>query len=115
MYKCALRLPLLWACDLEFDGLIPTQLMRGIFNFNPPLKTKEMPRWSLDLILSYLESENFEPLEEINDYLLTQKTLFLILLASGRRNGDITNLSRVFKEVESSEIELYIVGAWIST
>ena len=89
--------------------------MRGIFNFNPPLKTKEMPRWSLDLILSYLKSENFEPLEEINDYLLTQKTLFLILLASGRRNGDITNLSRVFKEVENSEIELYIVGAWIST
>ena len=79
------------------------------------MKTKEMPRWFLDLILSYLKSENFEPLEKINDYLLTQKTLFLILLASGRRNGDITNLSRVFKEVENSEIVLYIVGAWIST
>ena len=89
--------------------------MRGIFNFNPPLKTKEMPKWSLDLILSYLRSEKFEPLEEINDYLLTQKALFLILHASGRRNGEITNLSRVFKEVENSEIELYIVGAWIST
>ena len=59
VYKCALRLPLLWACDLEFEGLIPTQLMRGIFNFNPPLKTKEMPRWSLDLVLKYLRSDIF--------------------------------------------------------
>ena len=45
-------------------------------------------------------------MEEINDNLLTQKTLFLVLLASGRRNGEITNLSRVFKEVENSQLEL---------
>ena len=106
VYKCALRLPLLWAIDLDFEGLIPTTLMKGIFNFNPPLKAKEMPKWSLDLVLNYLTGDMFEPLEDINDSLLTQKTLFLVLLASGRRNGEITNLSRVFKEVENSQLEL---------
>ena len=65
--------------------------------------------------MEFLKSDKFEPLDAVSDHLLTQKALFLILLASGRRNGEITNLSRVFKEVKSSEIELYIVGAWIST
>ena len=89
---------------MNFEGQIPTYLMRGIFNFNPPLKTKEMPKWSLNQVLAYLKSDRFEPLEEISDHLLTQKALFLIFLASGRRSGEITNLSRVFKNVGNTEL-----------
>ena len=80
--------------------------MRGIFNFNPPLKTKEMPKWSLNQVLAYLKSDKFEPLDAVSDHLLTQKALFLILLASGRRNGKITNLSRVFNHVGNLSLEL---------
>ena len=37
VYKCALRHPLLWACDLDIEGIdITAHFMRGVFNFNPP-------------------------------------------------------------------------------
>ena len=94
VYKCALKLPLLWACDLDIETVITEYFMKGVFNFRPPQKTREMPRWSLNLLLSFLKSDYFEPLETANPIRLTQKALFLILLASGRRKGEVANLSR---------------------
>ena len=95
-YKCALYCPLLWMCDLDLeDLLITTKFMRGAFNFNPPQKAKVMPKWSLNILLWYLRSSVFEPLERAPLYRLLQKTLTLLLLSSGRRKSDIANLSRV--------------------
>ena len=68
--------------------------MRGVFNYRRPQKTKEMPRWSLNLLLEYLKGNLFEPLETASDTRLTQKAMFLILLASGRRKSEIANISR---------------------
>ena len=95
--------------NLDIEGLITNYLMRGIFIYRPPQKTKEMPRWSLDLVFDYLKSDSFEPLESANLTLLTQKALFLILLAS----GEIANLSRDFIRHDDSSLELVWVPSFL--
>ena len=65
------------------------------FAVRPPLKAKALPTWSFDGVLQYLKSDVFEPLEEVNESYLIAKTLFLILISSGRRISEITNLSTV--------------------
>ena len=106
VYKCALRLPLLWACDLDIEGVLMQNYMRGVFNYRRPQKTKEMPRWSLNRLLEFLKGNLFEPLETISDSRLTQKALFLILLASGRRKSEIFNISRNSRVLSDSSLEL---------
>ena len=101
-YKCALRHPLLFACDLEINNPISELFMRGAFRFNPPVKAKEMHSWSLNSVLRFLRTPAFEPLEDISFKRLTQKTLFLILLASGRRISEVTHLSRKCRRIPSS-------------
>ena len=73
-------------------------LMRGIFNSKPPKRAKEMPVWSLTVLLEFLVSKEFEPLELVSSIRLTQKVLCLILLASGRRISEVTNISRLSAE-----------------
>ena len=92
-YKCAIALPLKYALGL--DTMCPTieLFMRGTFSVRPPLKAKALPTWSFDGVLQYLKSEVFEPLEEVNNSHLIAKTLFLILISSGRRISEIANLS----------------------
>ena len=106
VYKCALRLPLLWACDLDIEGVLMQNYMRGVFNYRRPQKTKEMPRWSLNRLLEFLKGNLFEPLETASDTRLTQKALFLILLASGRRKSEIVNISRNSRVLSDSSLEL---------
>ena len=67
--------------------------MRGVFKSNPPKKAKEMPLWSLNGLLTFLDTPQFEPLEKVDYKFLLQKTLTLLLLSSGRRIGEITALS----------------------
>ena len=55
-----------------------------------------MPRWSLNQVLSFLDSPVFEPLETAEPIRLLQKTLFLLFLATGRRIGEVSSLSRQF-------------------
>ena len=72
-----------------------------------------MPRWSLNLLLKFLKGNCFEPLELANLTRLTQKALFLILLASGRRKGEFANLSREFFRLDDSSLELVWVPGFL--
>ena len=67
--------------------------MRGAYNTTPPLKSKRDELWSLNGLLTFLDTPRFEPLETVHYSFLVQKTLCLLLLSSGRRIGEITNLS----------------------
>ena len=93
-YRRALRLPLLWGCGLDVNCFTSDQFLRGLFNFNPPLKSRPMPAWNINVLLDFLQSSQFEPLDSVPFLLLAQKTLCLLLLASGRRIGEIANISR---------------------
>ena len=93
-YKCALRHPLLWACGVQMEGVLLDYFMKGVFNFRPPQRAKVMPAWSLNHLLNFLKGSEFEPLERASPLRLTQKVWCLLLLASGRRKGEVANLSR---------------------
>ena len=63
-------------------------------------KTKtRIPAWDLRLVLEFLTSRSFEPLESCSLRNLTQKTVFLVMLASGRRASEIHALSGILSDV----------------
>ena len=93
-YKCALSLPLKLCFNLDLDGVRTTSFMRGAWNRNPP-KPRPMPSWDLSDLLCFLRSDRFEDLRTVPFFLLTQKVLALLLIASGRRISEIANLSLV--------------------
>ncbi|CAL4088050.1 unnamed protein product, partial [Meganyctiphanes norvegica] len=112
-YRSALRHPLLFACDLDVRCISSDLFLRGVFNFRPPSRAKPMPRWSLNALLNFLLEPHFEPLESASLFRLTQKTLCLLLLASGRRIGDISALSRSARVGPSGSLFLDWVPGYI--
>ena len=54
-----------------------------------PKKTQFIPQWDFNLVLNYLMDSPFEPIKRCRPEDLTLKTLFLLLLASGRRISEI--------------------------
>ena len=93
-YRSALRHPIFLACGVDINGFSSNFFLRGLFNFEPPQRARAMPRWSLEDLLIYLRSSTFEPLRSAPFSRVLQKALCLILLASGRRIGDVASLSR---------------------
>ena len=57
------------------------------------LRPVRVPRWDLSIVLDYLNSDRFEPLEDKSEHRLLQKATFLTLLASGRRPSDLAGLA----------------------
>ena len=93
-YRCALRLPILWASGVDINCLTSDQFLRGLFNFTPPIRCRPMPIWNMNVLLEFLQSDSFEPLASAPFIRLAQKTLCLLLLATGRRIGEMGGLSR---------------------
>jgi len=54
-----------------------------------PRTVSTVPPWDLKLVLLTLQEDPFEPLQDIPMKLLTWKTVFLTLLASGGRRGEV--------------------------
>ena len=92
-YKCALEVPLRAKFGIEFDKFDFHLFMRGVFNHRPPQKSKPMPKWSLNSLLLYLNSDIFEPLLTRSLEIVAKKLLCLLLLASGRRISEVGGLS----------------------
>ena len=59
-----------------------------------PIVDKSCVSWYLDVVLKYLCSSKFEPLESCPLLELTQKTLFLVTIALAKRVSEIQALSR---------------------
>ena len=65
-------------------------------------------------LLTALMEPPFEPLESVSFFRLTQKTLCLLLLASGRRIGDICSLSRSSRSTRSgTALVLYWIRGYL--
>ncbi|CAL4062424.1 unnamed protein product, partial [Meganyctiphanes norvegica] len=107
-YRSALRHPILFTCGVDIRSEASDLFMRGLFNFHPPVRSRPMPLWSLASLLDFLCGPPFEPLESASFRALVRKTLCLLLLATGRRIGEIAHLSRLYKPSASS-ISLHLV------
>ena len=80
--------------DVDVDNPLTTSFMKGLYREKPPCRGAPLPAWDLTDLLKYLQTPFFEPLAGVSWDRLIQKTLALILLASGRRLNEIANLSR---------------------
>ena len=69
-------------------------VIRALQIQDPP-GSKEIVYWNLDVVLRFLCSSKFEPLEQASLVDLTKKTLFLITLALAKRVSEIQALSRL--------------------
>lgn len=107
-YKCALAHPLFVNFGIEFKDVRLDMYMKGVFNSNPPCASAPMPCWSLNDLLSFLASEHFEPLCSKALYTVAQKTLCLLLLATGRRIGEIAHLSKKHTHQENGEVVTFL-------
>ena len=96
-YKCALFLPLKIALGLDLAGERVEKMMNGFYNLAPPEK-RPMPAWDLSSFLFYLQSDRFEPIDSIQFRDLALKLLALLALATGRRIGELAELSRLTYE-----------------
>lgn len=65
-----------------------SQLLKN-FQLNRPKPLVSVPKWDLTLVLRVLSRQPYEPLSDIDFKRLAMKTVFLLLLASARRRGDI--------------------------
>ena len=70
------------------DSFQITALLKG-FEADRPRPRHELPKWDLSLVLRALTLPPYEPLAEASPLHLTLKAVFLLLLASARRVGDI--------------------------
>ena len=105
-YRCGLKDPLFHSLGLDIDVQESRDFMMGLFNLITPNKSAPMPLWSLPALLSFLKSSVFEPLDSCPWDRLVQKTLALILLASGRRIGEITHISSKFS-ISGNSVTLF--------
>nr|KAG5708402.1 hypothetical protein BaRGS_026129 [Batillaria attramentaria] len=63
------------------------------FDIERPRVSSLLPKWSLPLVLKFLDSSEFEPLEEVSLDCLLEKTIFLVTLATCARISEIHALS----------------------
>ena len=64
------------------------------FIIERPVKKRGSVAWNIDVVLRYLCSKKFEPLEEIPLKELTKKTLFLVAMALAKRVSELQALSK---------------------
>ena len=75
------------------------------FRIERPAIPNRAPPWDLSLVLAYLKSSDFEPLEAASLRSLTIKTIFLISLATAKRVGELQSLA---KDVSFSGQDAYL-------
>ena len=71
-------------------------------------RTVRPPAWDLAKVLTFLRSSSFEPLREVPLRALTQKTLFLLALATAKRVGELQALSSVVSFVGNDACLSYV-------
>ena len=66
-----------------------------------------MPVWSLDLLLAYLCSGRFEPLEQADFTSVVFKAIALLVIATGRRISCISHLTRISTQGSRNNLLLF--------
>ena len=78
------------------------------FKVETPPRPLRPPAWDLSMVLRYLVSSSFEPLNQSSLRSLTKKTLFLLALATAERVGELQALSAVVSFVRSDACVSYV-------
>ena len=68
------------------------------FSIERPVRVSRAQPWDLGMVLSFLRSSVFEPLDSVSLQEPTRNTLFLVALATAKRVGELQALSNVVTE-----------------
>ena len=90
-YKCAISDPINVYYNIDTNNSRNIiSLMKGLWELHPPQRGI-MPKWDLSVVLEYLRSPTFEPLDHAKWDELIAKCAFLFQLGSGGRLCEIVN------------------------
>ena len=92
--------------SLSSDPVI-RDLLRS-FRLSSAERVMRPPAWDLSRVLAYLVSPAFEPLSQASFRALTLKTLFLLVLATAKRVGELQALSSIVTFVGADACLSYI-------
>ena len=94
-YRTAIAGALKHTSDHDFGADQSLSALLRSFNRDRPRDPSRIPEWDLSFVLFSLSREPFEPLrdKDMDLQLLTWKTCFLLLLASGARRGEVHALT----------------------
>jgi hypothetical protein len=81
------------------DNPLIKSVLDGIKN-EFPFRQVQPPLWDVFLVLKYLRGKIFEPVETCSVKQLSQKTLFLVMLACSRTLSGVHALSGLDKDIE---------------
>ena len=99
-YRTAIAGALKIVTDTDLgQNVLLSNLIQSFFRERPPSR-ETFPDWDLSFVLFSLAGDTFEPMETIDFSLLTLKTVFLTLLASGARRGEIHALAYDSKGID---------------
>lgn len=73
-------------------------VIRGI-DAASPSSPRRAPQWDLSVVLDFLRASPCEPLRSLDRKMLTLKTVFLVMLASGRRSSEVNGLSGLDSDI----------------
>ena len=94
-YRSAISRTIALSGGTDFGKNESISLLLRNFSLTRPKQKVLVPQWNLGLVLSYLSSASFEPVDKIDLKLLSYKCCFLLALASGRRRSELHALSIV--------------------
>lgn len=101
-YRSAISSTLKHLSSVDFSSHpVLSDVIRSM-ELEKPVITRVVPQWDLSLVLDSLKKSPFEPMSSCSLKCLTQKTVFLIALASGRRRSEIHALSATSGSVKFS-------------
>ena len=89
------------------DDHILRDLIRS-FAIERPHHPPMPPSWDLDVVLRHLMSSAYEPLEAISLRTLSKKALFLVVLATAKRVGELQALSKFVSSVADDVVVSYL-------
>ena len=91
-----------------------SMLMRAFAKSARPSELRP-PAWDVTLVLQSLTQAPYEPLSEVDECFVAQKTLFLLALASSKRIGELHGLSyRVSHSRGYSEMSFVFVPEFVA-
>lgn len=92
-YRSAISSTLKHLSSVDFSSHpVLSDIIRSM-ELEKPVSNRIVPLWDLALVLESFKKTPFEPMASCSLKCLTQKTVFLIALASGRRRSEIHALS----------------------
>ena len=111
--QCILHqgLPLYAVCRFHLPTLSSHPVIQDLLRFFPLSSAERQlrpPAWDLSMVLRFLNSSAFEPLSEASLRALSQKTLFLLALATAKRVGELQALSSAVSYVGSDACLSYV-------